>query len=331
LITTGFLPLAFASVLPPAFGRERLERAPRVTQANGAPPPSPAAGESGSLASATDLTGRLTTPVRINGYGVYRLMVDTGSERTIIAADIAERLALPRGRKVLVQGIVRGEPACLVEIRQLEMGSLVCPRLEVPTLPRVMLNGDGYLGLDVLDGRRVIFDFGARTLTILRPKGFFSAFWTRNDEVRVPTLGDSGRLRATDCVIDGIHAAAFLDTGAEVSVINQALYAALQRHNPVSTLRTTEALTGVTGGSVVGITTLLARITLGELVLTYATAVVADLPVFSIWGLSKQPALLIGMDCLRRCTRVSIDYGRKELRFEITSSQIPQGMLSLAS
>jgi len=270
-----------------------------------------------------DDTGRLTTAVRINGHGPYRFMVDTGAERTFIAEDLAELLALPRGPEVLVQGIVRGQPSRLAEIQQLQMGSLVSSRLEVPTLPRAMLGVDGYLGLDVLDERRVIFDFRARTLTITKPQGFFSAFFTRGEYLRVPTLGSSGRLRSADCVIDDVHAAAFFDTGAEVSIINMALHAALQRHKSTQAMRATEVLTGVTGGSIEGATTVLDMITLGDLVLTFTPVVVADLPVFAKWGLDRQPALLIGMSCLRRCARVSIDYRRKEVRFELAGVELP--------
>lgn len=323
-IANGSLSLAFACSLPWTLARERPEGAPRVQQAGGAAASSGAAGGSGSVASVSDLTGRLSTAVRVDGFGPCRFMVDTGAERTVIAADIAERLALPRVREVLVQGIVRGEPAALVRVHRLEMGSLVCAGLEVPTLPRAMLDADGYLGLDVLDGRRVIFDFAGGTLTVTSPQGFFSSLWTGGHEVRVHTLGESGRLRATDCVVDGVRADAFLDTGAEVSVSNSALYAALQRHKASPILPATETLTGVTGGSVVGVRSVLNMIQLGDLLLTFESVVVADLPVFKLWGLSEQPALLIGMDCLRRCARVSIDYRRKELRFEVASAQTPQ-------
>jgi predicted aspartyl protease len=323
-IANGSLSVAFACSLPWAIARERSESAPRVAQVDGAAASSPASGGSGSVASATDMTGRLSTTISIDGAGPYRFMVDTGAERTVIAEDIARSLALPRGREVLVQGIVLGAPAALVKIRRLEIGSLVCTRLEVPTLPRAMLNADGYLGLDVLDGRRVIFDFMAGTLTVTKPLGFFSALWTHGDEARVRTMGSSGRLRATDCVVDDVRAAAFIDSGAQISVINTALYAALQRHRASQTMDATTTITGVTGGSIVGITTLIDMIRLSELVLTFETVVVADLPVFKLWGLNRQPALLIGMDCLRRCARVSIDYGRKELRFQVASAQEPQ-------
>ncbi len=276
---------------------------------------------SGLVHTAGTFDNRLTTSVYINGKGPYRFLVDTGAERTLLAAEIATQLGLPQGRKVLVEGIIRGEPAVLVRIASLRMGTLVCPPLEAPVLPRKMLGVDGYLGLDVLDKHRIVLDFRAGTLSVMRPQGFFAAMWEHWDEAVVHTLGSSGRLRASNCQVGEVRAAAFIDTGAEVSVANPALYDALQltvrdrqlAHGSVG-------LYGVTGGSMIGLTTNIRDIRLGELHLTYTPFVVAPLEVFDVWGLSREPALLFGMDCLRRFARVSIDYGRKELRFEVASA-----------
>ena len=327
VLTEGVLSVTVALSLPRAFARQRTDHSPSLARTPGSAASAPVDG-SGAVAATTAMDGRLTTAVRINGSGPYHFLVDSGAERTIIADDLARNLTLPRGPDVMVEGIVRTEREALVDIRELEMGSLTCSRLQVPTLPRAMLNADGYLGLDVLDDRRVIFDFAAGTLTITRPRGFFSELFTRftrgPDDVRVPTLGDSGRLRSTDCLIDGVHADAFIDTGAQMSIINQALYRQLQLHKAGQILPTSQILTGVTGGSIVGSTTLLNLVRVGGLMMTFTTAVVADLPVFRVWGLTRQPALLIGMDCLRRCARVTIDYRHKELSFEMASAELPQ-------
>jgi hypothetical protein len=279
---------------------------------------------SGAVRSGNDLNNRLTTLVHINGRGPYHFLVDTGAERTLIAADLAAQLTLQRGSKVMVEGIVRGEPADLVQIESLQMGRLVCPNLYVPVLPRGMLNADGYLGLDVLDRRRVILDFRDRTITVTKPQGFFSSIFFHGDEAVVHTLGSSGRLRATDCFVDGVPAAAFIDTGAEVSVCNQALYELLQKraaHRQV--VRGPVGIYGVTGGRIIGLDTNVDEILLGPLRMTFTELIVAELEVFDVWGLSQEPALLFGMDCLRRFSRVSIDYGRKELRFELARAQLP--------
>jgi hypothetical protein len=39
--------------------------------------------------------------------------------------------------------------------------------------------------------------------------------------------------------------------------------------------------------------------------------------VFNVWGLQEHPAVLIGVNFLRRFSKVSIDYGLKELRFDL--------------
>jgi predicted aspartyl protease len=284
----------------------------------------PAAAGSGTVRTANAMDDRLTTAVYIDGTGPWHFLVDTGAERTLIAADIATRLALPRGREVMVEGILRGLPAMLVEIERLDLGGLLCPRLEVPVLPRAMLGADGYLGLDVLDHHRVIFDFRARTLTVTKPEGFFAALWPHEHEAIVRTLGRSGRLRATDCLVNGVRAAAFVDTGAEVSVGNPALYAALKARAPHGQVPGLPLeLYGVTGGTITGLTIDVDRIHLGALTWVSAPLVIAGLEVFDVWGLSRQPALLFGMDCLRRFARVSIDYGRKEVRFRLASAQRP--------
>jgi len=44
--------------------------------------------------------------------------------------------------------------------------------------------------------------------------------------------------------------------------------------------------------------------------------------IFGIWRLTHEPALLVGMNFLRQFAQVSIDYGRKEIRFDLASMMI---------
>jgi predicted aspartyl protease len=322
-VAQGAVMLGAAPVLARAFGTPpQTESPPNVTSTSPADEAATGAG-SGSIRSAGSTDDRLTTAVSINGAGPYRFLVDTGAERSLMAAEIAQQLALPRGSDVMIQGIVQGQRGELVEIESLRMGSLVCPALEVPVLPRAMLDVDGFLGLDVLDRHRVIFDFGARTLTVTQRQGFFAAWFEGRDEAIVHTMGNSGRLRATNCRVNGVRAAAFVDTGAEVSVCSPALYAELQKSAAnLQLIGGPVVLSGVTGGTILGLGINVNSIDLGELHLVFTPLVVAPLEVFDVWGLREQPALLFGMDCLRRFRKVSIDYGRKELRFEVASTAL---------
>jgi hypothetical protein len=78
-------------------------------------------------------------------------------------------------------------------------------------------------------------------------------------------------------------------------------------------------LTGITGGSLPARTLSIARARLGGFDLSTDKLAIADLPVFERWGLTNTPALFVGMDFLRRFSRVSIDYGRKQYRLELAS------------
>jgi hypothetical protein len=255
--------------------------------------------------------------VYVNNHGPYRFLVDTGALRSVLATEIAARLALPLCPPVLLQGIILARKTPEANVERLAAGSVMCKDLRLPILPSAMLQADGYLGLDVLDGHRVIFDFTSNTLRIEESEGFFSTFWARDKRIRIHAEGDSGRLRSTDCYADGCRTTAFIDSGAEVSVCNSSLYAALQRHKAPPAPLATVQLSGITGGSILGRVILIDTVELPGLTLTSAPIVIADLPVFALWGLSDTPAILIGMNCLRAFSSVTIDYGRKTLLFQV--------------
>jgi predicted aspartyl protease len=279
---------------------------------------------SAPLITASDATRRLTVNVRVNGYGPYRFLVDTGADRSVVAAEVVAALGLSLGDTVTLRGVVRSVATKTVLIRELSFGSIRCRNLLTPTLPAALLGADGYLGLDALDGHLVAFDFKSHTLEVTKPHSRLSALWLTPNEVRVHATGTSGHLRTVNCSVDDVAAAAFVDTGAEVSAVgNTALQSALvnldPRHEPLGRI----SLTDVTGGAISGSVTMIRTIKLGGVVFTDFPLVVADFEVFDVWGLRDRPALLIGINLLRQVSRVSIDYGLKEIRFDVASLRRP--------
>lgn len=258
---------------------------------------------------------RLTVETRIGAKGAFRFVVDTGADRTVIADDVAEALGLARGAPVAVQGIARSVDAPTVRLESLGFGYERTDAIDAPVLPRAWLGADGYLGLDALDGRRIAFDFRRKTLSVTAPRHPQLVGMTGYDETVVKAAGHAGRLRSLDCHVDGVHAAAFVDSGAEVSVGNPALLAALRARGSYDASRTAE-LTGVTGGQITGHVTKVERVKLGHLEFSDDTLVVADLGIFGLWELAERPALFIGMDLLSQFAQVVVDYGQKEYRFE---------------
>lgn len=279
------------------------------------PPDTPA--EDATLAAARDEASRLTIEATVNGAGPYRFVVDTASEQTALSEDVATALGLEHSAPVTVSGIARSVTAPTVRVKELVVGPFRHRSLRLPILPRAFMGADGYLGLDIIGNSRVVFDFKNRKLTMERGGRPGYLLIKRPDTARVPVMGKSGLLRATDCFVDGVLADAFIDTGAEVSVANPALRAALEkRHSPLADLGPL-SISGVTGGEIIGRIIPITRVEMQDVQFTNFTIVIADVPNFHTWGLADRPALLIGIDFLRQFASVSIDYRQKEFVFTL--------------
>jgi predicted aspartyl protease len=271
-------------------------------------------------AAGKEVADRLTVPVHINGNGPYHFVVDTGADRSVLATEVAVELGLNHGPKVVLNGVVQTMIAETVSIRHLEFGSIVSGNFSVPTVPRSLLDADGYLGLDFLDGHRVTFDFKGGFLQVSDSRPKLSADWTRPSEARIHVFGSSGHLRSLDCRVDGVSTTAFVDSGAAVSAANGPLLAALAHRNPTFGVIGDMDLIDITGGQIQGKVAMVKQIQLPGLAFDDCPLVIANFQVFKAWGLTRSPALLIGMNVLRQFSRVSIDYRLKELRFDLAYS-----------
>lgn len=320
------------------YGASSLAMASILAKAQTASPPAGSAitaapeRDATPINAATDAASHLMVDVRINGNGPYHFVVDTGADRTILASEVAVELGLSHGDKVMLKGVVRAVLTETVSIRTMTFGSITKRQLTVPTLSRLLLDADGYLGLDFLDGHRVTFDFQNHLLQVSEPRTRFSANWVRENEARIRVSGSSGHLQALDCMVDGIPATAFIDSGAEVSAANEPLLAALASRNPSFGEMGSIRLIDITGGEISGKVAMVDRIRLAAaLTFTHCPLVIADFLVFDVWGLRQRPALLIGMNLLRQFGRVSIDYGLQELRFDLAAHRSsPRPLITMA-
>jgi predicted aspartyl protease len=294
-------------------GAASLILAPALAQippANEAPAPL-SAGASG--------LNLLTIGVHIDGKGPFQFVIDTGADRTVIADDVVRQLALRVGNQVMVEGVVRTVRADTVRVQKMAVGVVEREGLDTPVLPREQLQADGYLGLDVIDGYRVTLDFKNSELTLSEPRHRQLIGWAPPNEIPIRLAGSAGHLRSIECSIDGVRATAFVDSGAEISVGNSLLFNALVAQNPGYARQETIPLTGVTGGVVPGRVTTVKSVKLSGLTFEESRIAIADLQIFRLWEIDDRPALLIGMNWLRQFNKVSVDYARKELRFDLAS------------
>ena len=106
---------------------------------------------------------------------------------------------------------------------------------------------------------------------------------------------------------------AVIDTGSEFTIGNSHLRDRLlrrgQRFEPVKAI-------GVTGKEVVLQLARIPHLEIGRLRVSNLVVAFADLPPFEVFGLSDEPALLLGTDLLKAFRRVSLDFHARKIRFQ---------------
>jgi predicted aspartyl protease len=114
-------------------------------------------------------TSLVVVPVRINGHGPYRFLLDTGAANTILSLSIAEGLGIPRGRAYTiisaggnVSGTVRHLSTLTVGTARLE--SVEIAVANVPLLKT--MNVDGVLGSDYLRRFKISIDYDNQVVDI---------------------------------------------------------------------------------------------------------------------------------------------------------------------
>lgn len=280
-------------------------------------PEQPAAADEAALLAFGDLEERMTVPVRVNGAGPYRFILDTGAERTVIAAELASKLALAAGPRVTIAAMTGRHPTSTVHIQSLEVDAM--PRgvaIEAPSLFAAHLGADGLIGIDTLDGSAVEIDFEKNEMRVERSRrsgrmrfGDMAA----QDEIVVRGRPLSGRLIVTDAYYAGQRIAVIVDTGTSVSVGNSHLRALVDRRaQPAGRIK----MLSVTGGVLDAEYRIVPRLEVGGTTFERLTIAFADVAPFARLGLDHRPALFLGMDALRLFRRVRIDVPNREIRFQ---------------
>lgn len=263
---------------------------------------------------------RITVPVSIAGRGPYQFLIDTGSERTVIAAELANRLGLPDSGTVRLHSISGEDRVSTVSLNDLSHGSGIVPHVRAPALPSRFLGADGILGIDSLENKRLTIDFRKRTMTIGDARKR-QEHWDA-DVIVVRAKRKYGQLILVDAAVNEQKVAVILDTGTQISVGNLALERKMvgRRSSRASVPIT---ITSVTGGVVTANYTAIRRIRVGSAILNDMPVAFADLHSFKVLDLLDRPALLLGMDALELFDRVSVDFANKKARFDLPDTARP--------
>jgi len=257
---------------------------------------------------------RLSVPVFVNGSGPYRFIVDSGADTSVVGLRIARQLQLPLGSTAILNGMTARNIVDRVRVDQLSIGTTTVNNLQLPALREQDLGGEGMIGIDALHQQRLMMDF---------EKKFIKVEDARIPEKRMPgEIVVIGRLQRGQLILTHVRAAglaldAVIDTGSEITIGNLAMRDKLIRWNRNKFI--TVPVTGVTGSTVNMQMAKIAELHLGPVVLRDVPMAFADVPPFKLFGLSEEPALLLGTDILDTFRRISLDFKARKVRFQLRS------------
>jgi predicted aspartyl protease len=254
-----------------------------------------------------DRIGRVWAPVYINGQGPFRLVLDTGATGSAVLQSVATRIgAQPGTARLRLTGATGASIVPAIRVDSIEVGDLLLEKRNVAIVEDVFGGAEGVLGADGLADKRIVIDFRNDEISIRKSRAQFMA----NGFTRVPVKIRYGHLLMFDVRLAGVRTRAMLDTGAQVTVGNNSLREALLR----------KARDGV-DSSIIGVTLHTQQgqsfetppVTIGDLTIRGMRVTFGDIHIFDAWKMTKEPALLIGMDIIGLLDTLVIDYKRKEL------------------
>jgi hypothetical protein len=258
-----------------------------------------------------DRIGRIWAPVYINGRGPFRLVLDTGSNRSAVMESVAATLGIAPAidKPVLLRGVTGARTVPTIPVDKLVVGELELRSQRLPIVTDALGGAEGVLGNEGLQDKRIIIDFRHDRIKIVRsraeraPPGF----------VTVPIRMVRGLLLVADIRIGALRAKAIIDTGGQGTLANAAFREALAKKVAPQDILADE-ITGATLDVQRGDRVLTPPISIGDLEIRQARITVGDLAIFEYWHMTREPALMIGMDVLGLLDTLIIDYKRRELQ-----------------
>ena len=255
---------------------------------------------------------RLTVQVRLNGRGPYHFIVDSGADTSAVGMRLARHLQLPLGRPALLNAMTARSIVDRVKVAELTLGPSTIRDLELAALREQDIGGQGMIGIDALVRQRLLMDFDER---LIRVEDASIAYKPLPGEIVVTGKRQRGQLILTEVKAAGVSLDAVIDTGTEVTIGNSALRDRLIRRNRNKFV--TLPVTGVTGVTMNVQIAKIGELRLGSVTLKDVPIAFADVPPFKVFGIDKEPALLLGTDLLETFRRVSLDFRARKVRFQL--------------
>jgi predicted aspartyl protease len=254
-----------------------------------------------------DSIGRIWAPVFINGKGPFRLVLDTGATRSALLPRVARALQIPMQASTMrVHGVTGSSDVSTVDVQQIEVGDLLMKSARLPIVPDVFGGADGVLGNEALGDKRIFIDVRRDRIEISTSRSERPGVGMS----KIPLKLTRGQLLSFKTNIGSVPTTAVIDTGAQRTIGNQALRTALNRRQRDWQQ---EEIIGVTLDVEKGDSIPTPPIKFGRATISGVRVTFTDTEIFNHWQLTKEPALLLGMDVLGLLDVLVIDYKTQEL------------------
>jgi predicted aspartyl protease len=265
------------------------------------------------VAFRSDPVLRMTIPIQISGT-THHFLVDTGAQRTGISLELARALGLEDNDPLLVTGFAGTSLVPTYDLPPVNFGRSPRKNLRALAFKRSWIGADGFLGLDALRGKRVVFNFVDSEMIVenapLKPRPV-----DIGPNAAASVKIEHEHLVFTDTRVDRVHVRAVLDTGSSISVANEALRLALARRGRLGEAVPVKIL-AVTGAVMDAQYVVVKNLWIGDVhIRNMPVAFVGEGGPFDAMGFEGKPALLLGMDALRLFDKVAIDFANRQVSF----------------
>jgi hypothetical protein len=239
----------------------------------------------------------------------------------VIGMGVARQLMLPLGTPAILNGMTSRDVVDRVKVAELTLGPTTVRDLELPALREYDVGGDGLLGIDALVSKRLLMDFEKR---LIKVEDASVPYVSMPGEIVVRARRRNGQLILTHVRAAGVPLDAVIDTGTEITIGNLALRDLLIRGNRDKFIEV--PVMGVTGVTQKLQVARIGELQLGPITISDVPMAFADVPPFKLFGLSDQPALLLGTDLLETFRRISLDFKSRKVRFQLRKCK-PEGVI----
>ena len=299
---------------PAALTAQSLGTAPQPAVAA---PPMDSTTQTQDIKFKDDRSDRMTVAVRVSGAGPFQFLVDTGADRTSVSRELAGKLGLRSGESAAVHTIAGESIVATAVVPSIQLTRRPVKVSDAPVLESENIGADGIIGVDALRSQSVLFDFENDTLSIV--PSYRSDFHEDANVIVVQATRKNGRLVFTDAIANGHPVAVVVDTGAQISIGNEALRDELIGRGLVDPSQKVD-LQSVTGSLITGDYMFVREVEIGGITLKNLAIVFADAHTFKELKLDQRPALLLGMNAIRAFKKVSIDFANSKFRVVLPES-----------